>query len=292
MEPKRATFRSQRLMLNYVDWGNEHAPPLVLVHGARDHARAWDDVARKLSAQFHVIAPDLRGHGDSRWADAGGYTVINFVFDLAELIRHLGVSSVTLIGHSLGGNIALRMTGLYPEKIHRLVCIEGLGPSPAAAQKLAATPIETRLQGWMEEQRKLESHTQHGYATLDDAVERMHQQNQHLGAELARHLTVHGARQNADGSYVWKFDPYLRSWPPVDLSRGEIIELWARIICPVLLVYGSASWASNPAADGRINNFRNAKLALIEGAGHWVHHDRPAEFMSAVETFLAAESHV
>ena len=288
MEPRRATFQSQRLRLSYVDWGNEAAPPLILVHGARDHARAWDDVARILSAQFHVIAPDLRGHGDSQWADAGGYPLINFVYDLDELIHQLGFPQVTLIGHSLGGNIALRLTGLTPARISRVVCIEGLGPSPSTAQKLAATPIETRLQGWVDEQRKLAAHTPRGYPTLEDAIIRMREQNPHLGAEQARHLTVHGVRQNDDNSFTWKFDTYLRSWLPVDLTRGEIIELWQRITCPLLLVYGSASWASNPAKDGRVANFRNAEVALIEGAGHWVHHDRPDEFMKVVRSFLAA----
>ena len=286
IEPRRASFVSQRLMLNYVDWGNEDAPPLILVHGGCDHARSWDNVAQELGAQFHVIAPDLRGHGDSQWADAGGYMLMSFVLDLAELIHQLGSPQVTLMGHSLGGNIATRMAGLYPDKIRKLVCIEGLGPSPSAARQLAAQPVETRLQGWVAEQRKLASHLQRGYPSLDDAVARMRSQNPHLGADQARHLTIHGTRQAADGSYVWKFDPYLRSPPPVDLTRGEIIELWARITCPVLLVYGSASWASNPATDGRAAHFRAAQVALIEGAGHWVHHDRPADFMSAVSAFL------
>lgn len=288
MEPRRVTFISQRLRLNYLDWGNEDAPPLVLVHGGRDHARAWDDVARVFRAQFHVIAPDLRGHGDSQWADAGGYPLVNFVFDLAELIRQLGCPRVTLVGHSLGGNIALRMTGLYPEKIDKLVCIEGLGPSPRTAQKLAAQPVAARLQGWVDEQRKLAAHTPRHYPSLEDAVARMREQNPHLSDGQARHLTLHGVRQNDDGSYSWKFDPYLRSELPIDLARSEIIDLWKRVTCPVLLVYGSASWASNPAMDGRAANFRQADVALIDGAGHWVHHDRPREFVAAVQSFLAA----
>jgi pimeloyl-ACP methyl ester carboxylesterase len=289
MEPRRVTFKSQRLSLNYVDWGNEDARPLVLVHGGLDHARSWDNVARALGVQFHVIAPDLRGHGDSQWADAGGYPLVNFVFDLAELIQQLGYPQVTLMGHSLGGNIALRMAGLYPEKVSRLVCIEGLGPSPDLAQKLAAQPVAARLHGWFDEQRKLASHQPRGYASLEDATARMRERNPHLGADQACHLTLHGVRHNDDGSYGWKFDPYVRSWPPVDLTRSEIIELWKRITCPVLLVYGTASWASNPAMDGRAANFRTVDVALIEGAGHWVHHDRPSDFMVAVQSFLATD---
>jgi pimeloyl-ACP methyl ester carboxylesterase len=285
-EPRRAEFRSQRLRLNYLDWGNEAAPPLILVHGGRDHARAWDAVARELAPLFHVIAPDLRGHGDSQWADAGGYTMPGFICDLAELIHQLAFDQVTLVGHSLGGNIAVRVAGIFPEKVSKLVSIEGLGPSPEMAQEMAAKPVEARLRGWIEEQRQLAARRPRHYPTLEAAVARMRAENPHLTAEQALHLTRHGVRPTDDEQFAWKFDPYLRSWPPIDLSREDIRLLWTRITCPTLLVYGTASWASNPATDGRAANFRNATVALVEGAGHWVHHDRLENFIEILLPFL------
>ena len=129
---------SQRLRLHYVDWGNEGAPTIVLVHGGRDHARNWDWVARELRRDFHVIAPDLRGHGDSAWAVGGMYAVADFVLDVANLIEAACEGPILLIGHSLGGAIALMYTGIYPERVSKLVAIEGLGPPPAMIEKLRA----------------------------------------------------------------------------------------------------------------------------------------------------------
>jgi pimeloyl-ACP methyl ester carboxylesterase len=94
-------------------------------------------------------------------------------------------------------------------------------------------------------------------------------------------------RQNEDGTYSWKFDNYIRAWPPYDMARDDIRYLWTRITCPTLLVYGSESWASNPETDGRAAHFRNARVVVVEGAGHWVHHDRLDRFVAEVDAFFA-----
>jgi pimeloyl-ACP methyl ester carboxylesterase len=210
-----------------------------------------------------------------------------FIYDLVQLITQQATAPVTLVAHSLGGAIATRAAGLYPELVRRLVNIEGLGPSPKMEAELAAKPLDARLRGWVDEQRQLAARPPRRYATLDDALARMRAENAHLSAAQALHLTRHGVRQNEDGTFSWKFDPYIRSWPPVDLTRDEIRELWGRVACPTLLVYGTESWASNPAQDGRAAHFRHAHVALIEGAGHWVHHDRLDAFMAVVRPFLA-----
>ena len=285
--PISRSYISQRLRLNYVDWGNEKAPPLILLHGGRDHCRNWDWVAQRLRDDWHIIAPDLRGHGDSQWADAGGYGIDGFIYDLSQLIHQQNLAPVTIIAHSMGGNIALRYTGVFPETVRRLVAIEGLGPSPAMEAEMAKKTIAERMQGWVGASRKLAGRMPRRYASLEDAYARMREENGHLSAEQALHLTQHGVRQNEDGTYSWKFDNYIRAWPPYDMTRDDIRSLWARITCPTLLVYGSESWASNPETDGRVANFSNAKVATIQGAGHWVHHDKLEDFMSAVVPFLA-----
>ena len=114
----------------------------------------------------------------------------------------------------------------------------------------------------------------------------MQEENKHLTPEQARHLTQHGVNQNEDGTYSWKFDNYVRSWPPYDMTYAEVEELWARISCPTLLVYGKESWASNPAEDGRSKYFKNAEIVSVERAGHWVHHDRLDEFVALARRFL------
>ncbi len=110
--PTSRVFFSQRLRLHYVDWGNAGAPPLLLLHGGRDHCRNWDWVARTLSDRYHVIAPDLRGHGDSAWSASGHYTMANYIYDLAQLVHQQNLAPVSIIAHSLGGNIALRYAGV------------------------------------------------------------------------------------------------------------------------------------------------------------------------------------
>ena len=101
--PTSHSFMSQRLRLHYVDWGNEGAPTLILLHGGRDHCRNWDWVAAAFRDRYHVICPDLRGHGDSDWAPDGDYTRDAFVADLEGFREALGLEHFILMGHSMGG---------------------------------------------------------------------------------------------------------------------------------------------------------------------------------------------
>jgi pimeloyl-ACP methyl ester carboxylesterase len=286
ISPTSRIYFSQRLRLHYVDWGNPEAPPLLLVHGGRDHCRNWDWVANALKHEWHVLAPDLRGHGDSQWSADGNYTIAGYVYDLAQLIHQQELAPVTLVAHSLGGVIALRYAGIYPEAVRRLVAIEGLGASPRRLREARRQGIAERMRRWIDEERALSGRLPRRYASLEDALARMREANRHLSLEQARHLTQHGVNQNEDGSYSWKFDNYVRAEPPYEMTRPEVEELWRRIECPTLLVYGQESWASNPLDDGRIVHFNNARVACFENAGHWVHHDRLDAFLDRVREFI------
>ena len=284
--PTSHSYISQRLRLHYVDWGNAGAPPLILLHGGRDHCRNWDWVAQALRHDYHIIAPDLRGHGDSAYSPSGDYSMSAHVYDLAQLVHQQNLSPVRIIAHSLGGNIALRYAGIYSRNVEKLVAIEGLGPSPAMRAARAKLSVAERSRAWITEQRKLAGRLPRRYASIDEALARMQGENGHLTLEQARYLTIHGVSQNEDGTYSWKFDNYVRSFSAVDLTPEQTEELWREITCPTLLVYGKESWASNPETDGRIANFKNAKVASFEGAGHWVHHDRLEGFLGEVRAFL------
>jgi len=284
--PASHSYFSHRLRLHYVDWGNEGAPPLVLVHGGRDHCRNWDWVAARLRDRYHVIAPDLRGHGDSEWAVGSSYALSEYVYDLAQLIHQTGVAPVPIVGHSLGGMIALRYAGIYPDNVTRLVAIEGLGGTREMLAKAAAKRPDERLGKWIELTRGLSGRPPRRYDTLEHAYRRMEEENPHLTAEQARHLTVHGANQNEDGTFSWKFDNYVRIFPAYDLPEDQVHALWARIACPTLLVRGTESWAEDPREDGRADHFQNVQVLNIDGAGHWSHHDQTDVFMAALDEFL------
>lgn len=284
--PASHSYFSQRLRLHYADWGNEQAPPLLLVHGGRDHCRNWDWVAERLADRWHVVCPDLRGHGDSQWAPGSGYGMPEFVADIAQLVDQRRLAPVTIVGHSLGGMISLHYAGLFPDRVRRIAAIEGLGFPPKVLEERARETADQRLARWIDETRKLAARQPRRYPTLEDAYRRMQEENPHLSPDQARHLTVHGANQNEDGTYSWKFDNYIRIWQPWGIPAQATEALWRRIECPTLLIRGTESWASDPLEDGRARHFRNARVEAIEGAGHWAHHDRFEVFMAMLEDFL------
>jgi pimeloyl-ACP methyl ester carboxylesterase len=286
--PSSCYYISQRLRLHYVDWGNPDAPPVLLVHGGRDHARSWDHVALALRDRFHVVAPDLRGHGDSAWAIGSNYTMVEFVYDLAQLVDVVTDGEVTLVAHSFGGAIATAYAETFPDRVARIVNIEGFGPPPSMIATWNETPMWEQTARWVAQMRDLASRMPRRYATIDAAAERMKKENPSLSQDQARHLTVHGVARNEDGSYSWKFDNYFRAMPPREWRPEGTREQWKRVTCPMLLVRGSKSWALDPRKDGLIDVLRDGRYVELEGAGHYVHHDRLEGFVDALEEFLDA----
>lgn len=284
--PTSNIYFSQRLRLHYVDWGNDDAPPMLLIHGGRDHCRNWDWVAEAFRGDYHIIAPDLRGHGDSQWLLGGSYDLIDYVYDIAQLLHQRNHTPVTIIGHSLGGSISLLYSGLYPETVTRLVSIEGMGPPPEIFEQRFNQPVDNRLDAWVKDLRQISGRIPRRYRSLEDAYERMQTENPHLTEDQARHLTIHGSIQNEDGTFSWKFDNYVRALAPVSLPQEEQYELYSRITCPTLLFRGTESWAADPATDGRVAHFKDVRVANVEGAGHWVHHDQLKEFVDRTRAFL------
>jgi len=190
---------------------------------------------------------------------------------------------VTIVAHSLGASVALQYAGIYPDRVSRLVAIEGLGPPGGMTKPSSAA---ARMLQWVREMQALARRHPKPYETLDEAVSRMREANPHLSAELARHLTENGVIRHEDGTYSWKFDNFVRAVSPYLFNLDEAREIWGQITCPVLLVRGRESWAPDPEADGRVNAFRRAHVVNVDKAGHWVHHDQLQVFLSEVRGFL------
>ena len=260
---------------------------LILQHGGRDHAHSWDRVARELRHEWHVIAPDLRGHGDSDWSQDGAYLTLFFTYDMAQLIDQLGAAQVTIVGHSLGGHIALRYAGLFPERVARLVAIEGLGPAPHLLEKRIAVPMADRWRGWIADRRALDRRNPRRYDDVEAAVARMRGEFDRLSDAQVRHLTIHGLRRNEDGSWSWKYDNHLHVWAPGRSGAGgHDRPVATRDVPHSAGVGGKKSWASNPAEDGRAAYFPDARVAAFADAGHWPHHDQYEAFVTALRGFI------
>ena len=180
MQPISHFFYSDRLKLQFWDYGSDGKPSLVLVHGGLDHARNWDWVAQPLREHYHVYALDLRGHGNSAWAPGAMYSIAEHVADLSALLP------IRLVGHSLGGVIILHYAGIYPDRVRKLVSIEGMG---LPMRSKAHAPAPERLRRWVESVRDLEQRHGKNYPSLEAAIARMKEANPHLSDEVARHLT-------------------------------------------------------------------------------------------------------
>ncbi|MDO6414781.1 alpha/beta hydrolase [Sphingomonas sp. BIUV-7] len=283
--PVSRTFRSQRLDLHYVDWGGAHLPPLILLHGGNDHCRSWDPLARALSDRFRVIAPDLRGHGDSGWSSDSHYSITAHVFDLLALYEALGLESAPIVAHSFGGFVALRFAGLYPAAVTRLVLLDSASRFDGEAERLAV-PVEQRIVTFFEKIRRAGRASPRPYASIGEAAARMQVTNPSLSDDLARHLAEHGSRLGEDGMRRWKFDPSARVRTPVDISPEERRRLRWQVAARVLILDGAQSCG----APGRQPlDFPDASRIVVADAGHWVQHDQPAAVLAAVRDFLAAD---
>jgi pimeloyl-ACP methyl ester carboxylesterase len=283
MEPISHFFYSNRLKLQFWDYGQDAKPSLVLVHGGLDHARNWDWVARSLREHYHVYALDLRGHGNSAWAPGAMYSIAEHVLDLSVLLDIINDFPLRLIGHSLGGGIVLHYAGVYPDRVRKAVSIEGLGAAPELA---VHGPPSQRIRNWIEAVRNVEKRRPKSYENLGAAVARMKEANPHLSDEVARHLTLHGTNWDPDGSLVWKFDNYARVIAPYGHRTEDAAELLGQVDCPVLLFWGLESFLPLPDSNPRLKAIRDCRLVKVPNAGHWVHHDQLDLFLRETTAFL------
>ena len=280
-EPLDRYFESARLKLHYAVWGDESKPPLLLVHGGRDHARSWDFVAQAMLDRYCVYAPNLRGHGDSDWAIGGAYPLPAYVSDLARLVEVIGRWPVQVVGHSLGGRIVLDYAATLPDNVTKFVCIEGFGRMAASG-----VPAPERLRRYVKDTGEMPQHTPIIYATLEAAMKRMAEANTRLSPRMVEHLTRHAVKP-VDGGFVWKFDNYVRLANAHEWSVEEAKQIWAKITAPSIVIGGSESWwMRTPHREELAASIPHSGSVIFENAGHWVHHDQFDGFVSLIRDFF------
>jgi pimeloyl-ACP methyl ester carboxylesterase len=295
MEPERFAVESGGLRLAGLAWGDPAAPPLVLVHGIRDHALSFDPIARALAADFRVLAPDLRGHGES--PRTGSYAMAEFVADVDALVAGLGLERPVLVGHSLGGQIVLRYAGLFDEVPAAVVSIEGLGP-PRRAAEAAAEARRARLRERVRSLREAPE-PREPLPDFAAALARFRQRNPRLSEARARALVERGTEPAPAGGVRFRFDPEVsKVW--TTLSPDENEEVWSWVRCPVLVVTAADSaryWRGRGLSEvegaefdadhaRKLALFADLEHVLVPDAGHMIHYDQPDVLARALTDFL------
>ena len=261
------------LRLHYLDWGNAGAPPFVMVHGIDRIAHTFDHVAPHFASRYHVIAIDMRGHGDSGWDAAGRYTVEDHVGDLAGLVRELGLKQLTLWGNSTGGRVVQVFAGMHPEFVARVIS-EDVGPErPRQIADNYSRRVAQEEAGWASEEELLAQLRKSSAGTTDTATS---------DAVLVPYVR-YGTKRRDDGRIVWKRDP--------QLVKGFVAtELWRfvkEIKAPTLYVLGGRSTIVPPETQDQLKKtLPRVTIVTMPGLGHYPSDEKPEEFLAIVDPFL------
>ena len=289
--PSRGEFLSLRGLRHHVlRWGQPlpGRPPFVMVHGWMDVGASFQFVVDALRDDREVIALDWRGFGLSETTGADCYWFPDYLGDLDALLDRLSPDApVDLLGHSMGGNVAMLYAGVRPQRVRRLVNLEGFGMpdvSPAAAPE--------RLAKWLDELK--DPPTLRPYATLADVAERLRKNNPRLPVDKAAWLASHWARATPEG-FRLNADPAHKLANPMLYRKAEVLACWQRIAAPTLWVEGSDDqltnfWGSRyPREDfeARLALVPQLQRAVLQDAGHMLHHDQPEALAAVLEPFLA-----
>lgn len=283
------------LKLAYHIWGDASLPPVILVHGFQDHGQAYARVARLLAYRYRLIAPDLRGHGQSEWVGNGGdYHFYDYFYDLLRLVDHLELDRFGMVGHSMGGGVATGVGAMIAQRVQRLVLLEGMGfithdlrDTVGRLQRWAAALGREGIDLSPEERRQART----PIAGVEEAAERLRRYNDRLSPEHARELAAsfsEPADPASGGGVVWRFDPLHKTPSAKPYLFEEVAALWRALSMPVLSLYGTESpWIPQNLAE-RHAFVPGLRAGIVEGAGHNLHHDH-AELVARTIDFWMSE---
>lgn len=287
-EPRRAP-RHSRLMLRGVEhhltrWGPESGTPWVLLHGWADTGDTFQFVVDALAGERPILAPDWRGFGRSQWTGRC-YWFADYLADLEALLEQVCADApATLLGHSMGANIASLYAGIRPERVARLVNLEGLG-----MRRTRPEEAPERYRRWLDELKTPPAFAR--YESLERFAEVLQRRNPRLSAERAAFIAASWSRPLPDGGYTVLADPAHKLVNPVLYRREEAEWCWRAVTAPVLVVLGGRSeLAAHFGAESGEAYLRaaypNLTLVTMPDAGHMLHHEQPEAVAGLLESFL------
>jgi len=257
------------LKLHYLDWGNDSKPPFIMLHGISRVAHQFDHLAPYFKDDYHVIAIDMRGHGDSEWSPEGAYLVEDYVKDLEAFVDKLDLHGLTLLGNSTGGRVVQVYAGLHPDRVARLIS-EDVGPE-------RTTDIASAFTRQVEQEKN-------GWASEDELIASLKRSNAKTPEEILRAYAHYGSKRREDGRIVWKRDP--------NLAKGFIpTELWqyvSKIKCLTIYILGGNSRIVPAETQQKLKAIiPGVQIVVIPETGHYPDQEASAEFLRIAKAFLS-----
>jgi pimeloyl-ACP methyl ester carboxylesterase len=256
------------LRLHTLEWGTAGKRPLILLHGIARVAHNFDHVAPHFAADYHVVAIDMRGHGDSDWHAGGAYMVEDYVADIEALIVQRDWRDIVLWGNSTGGRVAQMIGGRRPDLVTAIIS-EDVGPErPAAVSNRRAGRMAREAEGW---------------TTREELLAQLKLDYPRTAEPLLKAFAQHGSKSNTNGRVIWKRDPKI-------LDGFVPTELWAtisRISAPILYLLGGASDIVPPETQTRLlQTLPQVQIVTMPGLGHYPSDEKPDEAVAIVRRFL------
>ena len=274
VKPQDKTVSANGLNIHYLDWGNPTATTMVLLHGLRGHGHSWDDVSAAFCQDFHVLAVDQRGRGETDWATDGNYTTDAYVADLEGFCAALGLDSFVLVGHSMGGRNSLVFASRHAAQLQKLVAVD-VGPEmdPRGSQR-----ITQELVGAPDE-----------FDSFEEMFQLVYGQNRFASESVIRRRVQYASRSLPNGKFGWRYDSEIRE----ARRRGDSapqMDLWPelpKITCPTLVIRGSETDVlASGTAQRMLEELPDGYLTEVQRAGHMVFEDNPEDTIAAMRQFL------
>ena len=287
MRESKSEFHTIRGLRYHVrTWGDAAHRAFFLLHGWMDVSASFQFVIDSLQREWFVIAPEWRGFGLTQWAPAG-YWFPDYYADLDALIDLYRPGTQTdIVGHSMGGNIVVHYAGVRPERVRRVITLEGLGLARSSPESAPRRMIQ-----WLDAQRDPPRFKP--YANFRELAERLRANNPRLTQSKADFLAQHWGCETDRGTVELRSDPRHKIANPYPFRIDESLAIWRRVTAPVLLVNGKDSHIPGWLRDTpeqlaeRRGAFRDMREIDIEDCGHMMHHDQPERVAAVIEAFLA-----
>ncbi|MGC2302551.1 alpha/beta fold hydrolase [Candidatus Binatus sp.] len=267
---KTHRFQANGLTLNCVDYGGDGKRPLLFLHGGSAHAHWWDFVAPAFVEDFHVLALDQRGHGESEWADEWAYGSRHYVSDLDQVIGKWKFGAPILVGHSMGAHNVLAFAAEHSEKLRAIVALD---PPPDYTERAVEF-----LQSIAEKPARR-------FASLEEAARNFKVLPRETLAkkEILEHVALRSFRQDDDGSWIHKIDRRTMIREP-----SRVWKSLHRITCPALIVKITKSpLLDREVAKKMVAQFPNARLAEVDDSYHHVMLDNPGALIEVIRKFVS-----